>query len=126
MSEKQASLPTIKMLFIIVHQVYELWFKGDHSRHGLGARSLRQGAIDERNLGLAISRLNRVIEIQKVARPADPGDGDHDTLDFLDFRHHLFPASGFQSYQFRQIETMLGLPSSQRLTYKALPYRLPG
>ena len=44
------------------------------------------------------------------------------SLDFLDFRNYLFPASGFQSFQFRVIETMLGLESEKRLTYNGKPY----
>jgi len=43
-------------------------------------------------------------------------------LDFLDFRHHLFPASGFQSYQFRMIENLLGLQEDERMTYDGCPY----
>jgi tryptophan 2,3-dioxygenase len=38
-------------------------------------------------------------------------------LDFLEFRNYLFPASGFQSFQFRTLETMLGLRREQRVTY---------
>ena len=43
-------------------------------------------------------------------------------LDFLEFRDLLYPASGFQSYQFRLLENRLGLKSEQRLTYNNLPY----
>lgn len=124
MSEKAGQPAHDEMLFIIVHQVYELWFK--EIIHDMGSvRDLfAKGAIDERNLGLAISRLNRVIEIQKLLVQQILVMETMTPLDFLDFRHHLFPASGFQSYQFRQIETMLGLPSSQRLTYNQKPYHI--
>jgi tryptophan 2,3-dioxygenase len=43
-------------------------------------------------------------------------------MDFLDFRQYLFPASGFQSLQFRIVENMLGLKEEQRLTYNNMPY----
>jgi tryptophan 2,3-dioxygenase len=43
-------------------------------------------------------------------------------LDFLDFRNYLFPASGFQSFQFRAIESLLGLPDTQRMTYHGKSY----
>jgi tryptophan 2,3-dioxygenase len=43
-------------------------------------------------------------------------------LDFLEFRHHLFPASGFQSFQFRMIENLLGLKEDKRITYNGCPY----
>ena len=113
-----------EMLFIIVHQVYELWFK--EILHDLGSvRDLfNTDALDERNLGLAISRLDRIIEIQKLLVQQILVMETMTPLDFLDFRHHLFPASGFQSYQFRQIETMLGLPDHQRLTYNKKPYHI--
>ena len=38
-------------------------------------------------------------------------------LDFMDFRDYLFPASGFQSLQFRKVEITLGLLASQRVQY---------
>jgi tryptophan 2,3-dioxygenase len=43
-------------------------------------------------------------------------------LDFLDFRNYLFPASGFQSFQFRELEVMLGLKNEKRHTYNNTPY----
>jgi tryptophan 2,3-dioxygenase len=46
-------------------------------------------------------------------------------LDFLDFRNYLIPASGFQSFQFRKVEAMLGLPAKQRITYGNYDYKSP-
>ena len=64
---------------------------------------------DEKNLGAAVSRLTRITEIQKVLI-------DHlriletmTPLDFLEFRDLVSPASGFQSVQFRVLETKLGV-----------------
>lgn len=45
-------------------------------------------------------------------------------LDFLDFRDYLFPASGFQSMQFRMIESTLGLKEDQRMTYHGKSYKI--
>ena len=44
------------------------------------------------------------------------------SLDFLDFRHHLSPASGFQSHQFRKLEVMLGLKIKDRHQFGGCPY----
>jgi tryptophan 2,3-dioxygenase len=46
-------------------------------------------------------------------------------LDFLDFRNYLLPASGFQSFQFRKIEVLLGLKIASRETYDQRNYRGP-
>jgi tryptophan 2,3-dioxygenase len=43
-------------------------------------------------------------------------------LDFLDFRNYLFPASGFQSFQFRVVEIVLGLKREERLSYNKMPF----
>lgn len=43
-------------------------------------------------------------------------------LDFLDFRDYLFPASGFQSYQFRLLENVLGVKASERLLHEKKAY----
>ena len=106
-----------EMLFIIVHQVYELWFK--QVRHELDSVMDEFGKkhIDERNIGTVVSRLQRVEEILKLLIQQISVLETMTPLDFLDFRSHLFPASGFQSFQFRLIEAMLGLPEEKRLTY---------
>ena len=44
------------------------------------------------------------------------------SIDFLDFRDYLSPASGFQSHQFRKIEVMLGLKINQRHSFGNCPY----
>lgn len=104
-------------LFIIIHQVYELWFK--QIIHELGAvlEMFKGNQVDERNIGLAVAKLDRVIEIQKLLIQQVRVLETMTALDFLEFRSLLFPASGFQSFQFRMLEVMLGLKSHQRVTY---------
>ena len=106
-----------ELLFIVVHQVYELWFK--EIIHDLGSvkRMFDDDVMDERNLGLAVNRLIRVEEIQKLLIEQIRVMETMTPLDFLDFRNYLFPASGFQSFQFRVIEVMMGLPNESRITY---------
>lgn len=111
-----------EMLFIIVHQVYELWFK-QIAHEVQSVIDMFQGDnVDERSIGTAVGRLNRVAEIQRLLIQQIQVLETMTALDFLDFRGYLFPASGFQSFQFRQVETMLGLPEHERITYNNKHY----
>ena len=100
-----------ELQFIIVHQVYELWFK--LVLHTLDEMQRLVSAGDETSLRGAV-RLGRRIEtifrvlIQQIhvletMRPAD----------FLKFRSLLNPASGFGSVQFREVECVFGLKDSR-------------
>lgn len=111
-----------EMLFIVIHQVYELWFK--QVIHELKAvrKQFMDDVVDETSIFSSVSRLNRISEIQgllieqiRILETMTP-------LDFLDFRGYLFPASGFQSFQFREVEILLGLKDEQRITYNEKPY----
>ncbi len=106
-----------EMLFIIVHQVYELWFKQIIHELSSVIDMFKDDKVDERNIGTATDRLNRINEIQKLLIQQIRILETMTPLDFLDFRNYLFPASGFQSMQFREIEILLGLPEQQRITY---------
>ena len=106
-----------EMLFIIVHQSYEIWFKQILHELKSVADVFNKNAVDERNIGTSVARLNRVIEIFKLLIEHIRIMETMTPLDFLDFRNYLFPASGFQSFQFRKIENMLGLPEKERVTY---------
>jgi tryptophan 2,3-dioxygenase len=111
-----------ELLFIIIHQVYELWFKQINHELSSIMSLFREKAVDERNIGVAVSRLERVMEIQKLLIQQIRIMETMTPLDFLDFRNYLFPASGFQSYQFRKLEAMLGLPEKKRITYNNAHY----
>lgn len=106
-----------EMLFIIVHQSYEIWFKQVIHEVQSVIDMFKQNLVDEKNIGISLSRMNRVIEIFKLLIEHIRVLETMTPLDFLDFRNYLFPASGFQSFQFRKIENMLGLPQQERLTY---------
>ena len=111
-----------EMLFIIMHQVYELWFKQIiHELTSIG-EMFDDNLMDEREISTAVSRLERIIEIQKLLIEQINVMETMTALDFLDFRQYLFPASGFQSLQFRVIENLLGLKSEHRLQYNNMPY----
>ncbi len=111
-----------EMLFIIVHQVYELWFKQIAHEVQSVIDMFKGDNVDERSIGTAVSRLNRVVEIEKLLIQQIQVMETMTALDFLDFRNYLFPASGFQSFQFRKVEAMLGLPEQERITYNNKHY----
>ncbi|HEX5626090.1 MAG TPA: tryptophan 2,3-dioxygenase family protein [Saprospiraceae bacterium] len=108
-------------LFIIIHQVYELWFKQILHEVDSVMTLFRSNHVDERNIDIAVSRLERVNEIMRLLIQQIKVLETMTPLDFLDFRSYLFPASGFQSFQFRKLEVMLGLKIEKRISYT--PYR---
>ena len=111
-----------EMLFIIIHQTYELWFK--QIIHELDSILMVFGEekIAEKSIGLAVHRLKRVIEIEKILLEQISILETMTPLDFLDFRSALGSASGFQSAQFRRVEVKLGLRDSERHLYDGEPF----
>ena len=96
-----------ELQFIVVHQVYELWFKLvlfelDEVRRRIDAGSdldLRTAARLCRRVETIFKVLVQQIHVLETMRP----------VDFLAFRTRLKPASGFQSVQFREVECLMGL-----------------
>jgi len=110
-----------EMLFIIIHQVYELWFKQILFEVSSVLDIFSSPNLDERNMLKIVSRLQRVIEIQKLLIQQVDVLETMTPLDFLEFRDVLFPASGFQSQQFRLIENKMGLKA--RLKFNNQDYK---
>jgi tryptophan 2,3-dioxygenase len=97
-------------LFIIIHQVYELWFK--QLLHELDTIIERLNC----NETLVVHRLlRRCIEIERLLINQVAVLETMTPTDFLAFRDHLRPASGFQSWQFREIEYVSGLKDERFL-----------
>ncbi|NPC95877.1 tryptophan 2,3-dioxygenase [Nocardioides sp. zg-DK7169] len=92
-----------ELLFITVHQVYELWFK--QLLHELGAA---RDAMSEGGLWWARHLLRRVHVIERVLVQQVDVLETMTPQDFLEFRQRLAPASGFQSAQFRELEFLSG------------------
>jgi tryptophan 2,3-dioxygenase len=101
-------------LFIIVHQAYELWFKQIIHELDSILQLFSQKSIPDFQISLISSRLERIIHIQKVLVEHLVILETMTPMDFLEFRNLLIPASGFQSIQFRAIETKLGLNLKKR------------
>ena len=106
-----------EMLFVIIHQVYELWFK--QILHELNSiiSMFKDNYVQEQNIGIVVSRLDRIIEIQKLLVNQVSILETMTPMDFLEFRDLLNPASGFQSAQFREIENKLGMDPAKRLKF---------
>ena len=104
-----------EMLFIIVHQSYELWFKQVIWELDSILEIFSSETVGEEEMGTVVSRLIRITAIQKLLIEMIGVLETMTPLDFLDFRDHLFPASGFQSAQFRIVENKLGLRRGDRL-----------
>jgi tryptophan 2,3-dioxygenase len=104
-----------ELLFITIHQVYELWFK--QLLHELTTvRDLLLEPHAPGALWTARHRLTRVTQIEAVLIAQLPVLETMTPQDFLDFRNLLAPASGFQSVQFRELEFLSGLKNPAVMT----------
>ena len=111
-----------EMLFIVVHQTYELWFKQIIHELNSVMTMFKDHYVDEQNIDKAVSRLNRINEILSVLIDQISIMETMTPLDFLEFRNLLTPASGFQSLQFRILEIKLGLKPAARVNYSKQAY----
>jgi tryptophan 2,3-dioxygenase len=99
-----------EMLFIVIHQVYELWFK--EVLHELDRVRLLLESDDTFRVQHTLKRVLTILKVMvaqlDILETMTP-------LEFLTFRERLEAASGFQSDQFRQLEFVLGLKSAHAI-----------
>jgi tryptophan 2,3-dioxygenase len=105
-----------EMLFIIIHQAYELWFKQILFEVNSVIEILNKPSLNDNSpeMQTVVHRLKRVTTILKVLVQQIDIMETMTPMDFLDFRDMLRPASGFQSFQFKILEAKLGLKFEQR------------
>jgi len=101
-----------EMLFIIIHQVYELWFK--QLLHEMGAV---MRALDGDELLPVAKHFRRIHTIQRLLEQQIDVLETMTPQEFNAFRDNLNPASGFQSIQFRELEFMCGVRRTETLKY---------
>ncbi len=101
-----------ELLFVILHQTMELWMK--QAIHEIGAA---QAEIRSGNLVPAYKHLARVSRIQAVMTQTWDILATMTPADYLNFRNLLGTSSGFQSAQFRVLESQLGLKDASFLKY---------
>ena len=93
-----------ELLFITVHQAYEIWFKQILHEIDAAISWLKQDRLPR-----ATRAIKRVVEIEKLLLNQIHILETMTPINFLSFRDELNPASGFQSMQFREIEFSSGL-----------------
>ena len=105
-----------EMLFIIIHQAYELWFKQLHHEVDSVLVIMKKTSLNDNSpeLQTVVHRLNRTVTILRVLVHQIDILETMTPMDFLDFRDMLRPASGFQSWQFKALEAKLGLKFQHR------------
>jgi tryptophan 2,3-dioxygenase len=105
-----------EMLFIVIHQVYELWFKEMLHEVGKAQRDFTAG-----DLYGAIHTFKRLRTIMKTLVAQLDILETMTPMSFSAFRDRLDTASGFQSYQFREFEFVMGFKRPEMLRYAASP-----
>jgi tryptophan 2,3-dioxygenase len=105
-----------EMLFIVIHQAYELWFKQVLHEVDSVIQIMAGPSINDNSpeLQTVVHRLSRTVTILKVLVHQIDIMETMTAMDFLDFRDMLRPASGFQSWQFKVLEARLGLKYENR------------
>jgi tryptophan 2,3-dioxygenase len=104
-----------EMLFIIIHQVYELWFK--QLIHELDAT---MAALDRDDLLRVAKHFRRIHAIQRLLEQQVDILETMTPQEFNQFRDNLNPASGFQSVQFRELEFACGVRRTDILKWVEL------
>jgi tryptophan 2,3-dioxygenase len=124
----KSSGATDELLFIIIHQAYELWFKQviyelDIVRNIFSKDNVNDNAGE---MSIAVHKLKRVVKIFEVINQQVNILETMTPMDFLEFRNLLQPSSGFQSLQFRMIEAKLGLKMEHRFQSEYYKHIRPG
>lgn len=109
-SQKCLSNDHDEMLFIVIHQTYELWFK--EMLHEL---DYLKELLQKNDLPKSLHTMKRILTILKVLVHQTDILETMTPLEFLTFRDRLESASGFQSFQFRELEFALGQKNEQIL-----------
>jgi tryptophan 2,3-dioxygenase len=115
LAASDAELTNDEHMFIVIHQIDELWFKLI-IREVVSVRDLfAQPIVPEQALSSAVRGIRRMGALLHLVAEHFALMETMTTRDYLAFRDKLSPASGFQSAQLREIEILLGLPDSERI-----------
>ncbi len=111
-----SKLTNDEVMFIVVHQIDELWFKLA-IRELVSVRNLiAKNPVPEQSLASAVHGLRRLSMLFTQLASHFALMETMTTRDYLAFRDKLSPASGFQSAQLREIELLLGLDDAERIS----------
>jgi len=112
--DDDARLSEDELHFIVVHQVFELWLKLILRELRLGRDRMAAEWVPEKHVPHVVRHLKRVNEILKLSLDSFAVLETLTPQDFLAFRKKLGESSGFQSFQMRQMELLLGLRPAER------------
>ncbi len=101
--------------FIIVHQAFELWFKLILRELKEARNLLNRSSVAEQDIPVVVRHLERVTEIFRLLADQWKVMETLSPQDFLAFRDKLGTSSGFESWQMREMEVLLGLANEQRM-----------
>ena len=104
-----------EMHFIVVHQAFELWFKQVNRELEDALNLMNVPEVDEKQIPVIVSHLERCSVIFRLLASQWKVMETLSPQDFLAFRDRLGTSSGFESWQMRTLEMLLGLKSEQRL-----------
>lgn len=117
LEKDETALDTDELHFIITHQALELWFKLILAELRDARNHLASPLVPEEKIPHVVHHLGRVNEILQLASQTFAVMETLTPQDFMNFRDKLTPASGFQSFQMREIELLLGVEWSTRVKY---------
>lgn len=111
----EAKIEADELHFIVVHQAFELWFKLVLRELRLARDLLARPRVSEEAIPYVVHHLGRVNAILRLLVDQFAIMETLTPQDFLAFRDKLIPASGFQSFQLRELELVLGLDDAERI-----------
>ncbi|RDD42454.1 Tryptophan 2,3-dioxygenase A [Trichoplax sp. H2] len=110
-------------LFIVVHQVFELWFKQIIYELDAVCKAMDVECINDINLLVITVRTSRIVRILKLMLKQFTVLETIPVTDFENLRNYIGPGSSFQSLQFRLLENMLGVKDSNRMYDSGMNYK---
>lgn len=122
LSEQKGTPAHDEMLFIVVHQVYELWFKLILFEMDRIQKQLSGKVVGDKSLRMILAGLDRIVSVLEILPRHMDILETMAPLDYLDFRSLFKTASGFQSMQFREFEIRLGVREEDRVMYACRAY----
>ena len=115
--EEESQLIPDELHFIITHQVFELWFKLALAELRYARDHLAAPDVPEEKIPYVVHHLRRVNRVLALLVNSFEVMETLTPQDFLSFRDKLTPSSGFQSFQMRELEMIMGLKSTGRMRY---------
>jgi tryptophan 2,3-dioxygenase len=115
LEKREEGMLADELHFIVVHQTYELWFKLVLRCLRIARDALGAPRVAEETIPTVVHHLRRVTAILRLAVHQMEVMETLTPQGFLDFRDKLAPASGFQSFQMREMEILLGIEDADRV-----------